>query len=281
MPAKAALGMFGPDGHPPWPDLLITAGRHSVLPALAVKQASGGRTVLVAVQDPRIDPARFDLVVVPKHDRARGPNVLVTRGAMNRVTPERLAVGKARLEAGLAHLPHPRIAVVIGGDSKVHRLPPALAARIASQLRQLAETHGLMVTLSRRTSQAAADVLRAGLDHPNVQLWDGTGENPYFGYLALADAVIVTEDSVSMTSEAAATGKPVHSLPLEGGSPKFDAFHASMRAEGITRPFRGTIEQWTYPVLDDTTAVAAKVRALLAERGLQLPATGSVGILPP
>jgi hypothetical protein len=41
-------------------------------------------------------------------------------------------------------------------------------------------------------------------------MWSNKGEeNPYYGYLALADQFIVTGDSVSMMTEATATGRPV------------------------------------------------------------------------
>ena len=97
-------------------------------------------------------------------------------------------------------------------------------------------------------------------------IWDGAGENPYYAYLALADAVLVTADSVSMISEAAATGKPVHILELDGGNAKFARFHRTMRNAGITRPFAGRIEDWTYPVPDDTARAGAAVRALVLGR---------------
>jgi mitochondrial fission protein ELM1 len=95
--------------------------------------------------------------------------------------------------------------------------------------------------------------------------WDGRGDNPYLGYLGLADALIVTVDSVTMISEAAATGKPVHVAELEGGSAKFRRFHAGMREGGITRPFAGRIEDWSYPPLDETGRVAAEVKRRLED----------------
>ncbi|MFX9552206.1 ELM1/GtrOC1 family putative glycosyltransferase, partial [Acinetobacter baumannii] len=58
-PVRPAAG-FGLDG-PPWPDLLIAAGRQSVYPALAVKRASGRRTRLVQIFRPGVNPRRFDL----------------------------------------------------------------------------------------------------------------------------------------------------------------------------------------------------------------------------
>ena len=52
-------------------------------------------------------------------------------------------------------------------------------------------------------------LIREALRPVGGWVWDFTGENPYFGILALADMLVVTQDSVSMISEAAATAVPV------------------------------------------------------------------------
>jgi mitochondrial fission protein ELM1 len=69
-----------------------------------------------------------------------------------------------------------------------------------------------------------------------------------------------------MVSEACATGKPVHVLPLAGGTAKFRRFHAQMQAAGYTRPLGARLDAWTYPPLDDTAAVAREIRRRLAAR---------------
>src|SRR5438477_4467123 len=89
---------------PPWPVLVIGCGRHSAMPALAIRRASGGRTFAAQIQDPRIGRGEFDLLFVPEHDRLRGPRVVVTRGAIHRVTPARLIEEPQRFP-GLAGLP--------------------------------------------------------------------------------------------------------------------------------------------------------------------------------
>jgi hypothetical protein len=96
-------------------------------------------------------------------------------------------------------------------------------------------------------------------------VWDGAGENPYFGLLGLADALVVTCDSVSMASEACATGKPVYIAELPGGNRKFREFHASLRAQGMTRPLVGELESWTYVPPNDTARVA---KAVLGRMGV-------------
>ncbi|HUK59583.1 MAG TPA: mitochondrial fission ELM1 family protein [Stellaceae bacterium] len=263
----AAAGLDGDRLEPPWPDLAIACGRNAVAPALAVKRASGGRTFWVQIQDPRYARNCVDLVVAPSHDPVRGDNVVTTLGAVHRVTPARLAEGARRFAPLLANLPRPLVAVLIGGDNRVYRLTRERFSTLAAELAALAAAGmGLAITPSRRTSPAALAELTARLQGLPAFIWDGSGENPYFGMLGLADAIVVTADSVNMVSEAAATGRPVHVVPLEGGSRKFARFHRAMEEAGITRPFRGRIETWTYRPPDEAGRAAGLIRDRLALR---------------
>src|SRR5437868_11878420 len=54
---------------PPWPDVVVSCGRRSAASSLAIRKASGGRTLNVHVQDPRGRADAFDLVVAMGHDR--------------------------------------------------------------------------------------------------------------------------------------------------------------------------------------------------------------------
>ena len=249
---------------PPWPRLVITSGRSALAVALAIRRATRGRTFLVNVQDPGFYRSRFDLVVVPEHDRLSGPNIMSTAGALGRVTPARLEDAAAAFGPSLEHLQRPRVAVLMGGANAVFSAPRAVAERIARDLAGLAANgYGLMITFSRRTGAEMEGIIRAALADRGAAIWDGQGANPYFAYLALADHILATEDSASMISEAATTGKPVSVMPLEGGSPKFTRFHEAMRARGATRPFAGEIEDWRYEPVDETRRVAAAIQSML------------------
>ncbi len=256
---------------PPWPDLIIASGRQPIAPALKIRQLArrqGQRVRLVQIQDPAFNPRQFDLIIAPKHDPLRGPNVLFTLGSMHRVTPARLAEAAGRFAAEAAGLPRPLTGVLLGGTSRVHRFTPDRAAALGAALARLARESGggLWITASRRTPPEALAALLAPLAGLPHRLWDGSGENPYFGILAFSDLLVVTEDSVNMTSEAVAAGKPVLVAPLEGGSAKFTAFHAEMRARGHTRPFTGGFETWAQQPFDEPGTVAGEVR-----RRLDLP----------
>lgn len=265
LPRFAAGG--GAGLAPPWPDVVIACGRNAAMPALAIRRRSAGRTVAAQIQDPGVGHKEFDLLVVPAHDRLRGPRVMVTEGAVHRVTPARLAAARRQFPA-LAALPRPILAALIGGSNRAYRLSLPRLGEIAEAVAAILKASGgsALVTPSRRTGAAGAALLRDRLAGLPATIWDGSGDNPYFAYLAYADAVLVTADSVSMISEAAATGKPVHILDLPGGNAKFARFHRGMRAAGITRPFRGALESWTYAVPDDTERAGARLRTLVLSR---------------
>jgi mitochondrial fission protein ELM1 len=253
---------------PPCPDLLIASGRQSVALSIAVRRLSQGRTFTVQIQKPAAGLRHFDLVVAPLHDRLSGGNVFSTRGSLNGVTAASLAAAARRFAPDLAHLPRPLVAVLVGGSNRAYRLTPRLTRTLAGRLAGLNERYGagLAVTTSRRTGPANEVTLRDALRELPATAWDGRGENPYFGYLALADAIVVTCDSVNMVSEACTTGKPVYVFELDGGSEKFRRFHERLRRDGLTRPFEGALERWRYAPLDDTARAAQEVRRRMAAR---------------
>lgn len=266
----AGIGTGSDSFEPPWPDLLISCGRHATGPALWVKARSSDRTVVVHVQHPRLDPTRFDLVIAPKHDGLDGPNVMPVLGSLHRVTTAKLAMAAQEFAPDLAALPRPLVTVLLGGSNRIYRLTKAAADGLADGLLRLTQEHGagLAVTPSRRTDPAALDRLRERLQGAPVKIWDGTGSNPYFGYLGLADAVVVTGDSVNMISEACATGKPVYIAALPGrGDSKFAAFHTALAEAGFARPFSGDFAPWRYEPLNETARIAAEIHRRLNVAG--------------
>ena len=219
----------------------------------------------VQVQHPRIDPARFDLIVVNRHDGLIGPNVVVTRTALHRATPARLADAAAAWAPRLAHLPRPLVAVLVGGSNGRFRLDADVAAALGASLAAMmrADRVGLALTPSRRTSADARAALHRAVTPLGGWVWDMDGENPYFGLLALADAIVVTEDSVSMVSEAVATSAPVLLAGLPGRSRRIRRFNRYLQEDGRLRPFAGRLALWPVAPIDDTQAAADEMRRRL------------------
>ncbi len=265
---RYAMSNAGDPIAPPWPDILIASGRASVPASLYVHNMSRNqgekRTFTVQIQNPVIDSSHFDLVVVPHHDQLMGANVMSTRGSLHRITRDMLAGEAVKFYPKVSHLPLPRIAVSIGGSNAVYKLTPREMKDISEKLRTLAEGGvSLMITTSRRTGTKNLAILEKTLKDTPSYIWNGQGENPYYGMLGLAEAILVTCDSVNMVSEACSTGKPVMVIELPGGSDKFRRFHQIMRDDGLTRLFTGRIEKWNYEPLDETRLVAARIKEMM------------------
>jgi hypothetical protein len=245
---------------PPWPRVFIGCGKAGLVVSLALARWNGRATLRVQTQDPRLSPRHFDLVVPPLHDRLVGGNVLPILGSPNQVTQEKLAAAAREFSARYEHLPRPRVAVLIGGNTRRHPLTAAHMDRLAETLLELTKSGaGLMLTVSRRTGAANTARLRASLTGSQADLWDGAGDNPYYGILGLADFILVTEDSTNMATEAAATGKPIYILPLAGVRAKQARLHAELAKRGIARPFAGRLEPFSYPPLEETARAAAEI----------------------
>lgn len=248
---------------PPFPDIAIASGRATVPYLRALKRASGGKTFTAFMQDPRVGADAADLIWVPEHDSLRGDNVVVTVTSPHLLTPQRLAALRTAPDPRLTALPGPRVALILGGRSQHFPFDGEEANELAGLAAALLDSGAsVMATPSRRTPKEVATAVRAVLATAPGRAfwWDGAGDNPYLAMLALADALVVTADSVNMVGEAAATGAPVHVWrPQRGGHRKIDAFLGALQRDGIIRPWRGALENWTYAPLDATAVVAEEL----------------------
>jgi hypothetical protein len=256
---------------PPWPDLLVTCGRRSVARSIAVRKASGGRTVTVHVQDPRGRHDAFDLVIAMGHDRIpAGGNVIKIDTALHDLTLENLAAAASLWEERFRVLGRPLAGVVIGGDLKGRAFTTDDGSGLLAGLMRLRREggFGLAITPSRRTPPTMRTMLaEAFAGDPGVFLWDLKGENPYRAILHLADRLIVTSDSVSMVSEALSTPHPVDVFDL--GFSRHVGFVRQLVDEGLIRRFSGEAESApprTKGPINATYQAAAVVRALLQAR---------------
>lgn len=261
----ASSERFGQSGSafaPRWPAIAFAAGRTTIPYIRALKRRAGDATFTVILLDPRVGAAAADLIWVPEHDRLRGPNVITTLTSPHSFSPERLARLRAELPADIAALPRPRIAVLIGGPNRDYRYDPKDASRLATAISGLGSGASLMITASRRTPPDLFEaVLSAARDFPRI-VWSGAGDNPYPSFLAAADAFLVTADSVNMTGEAAATGRPIHVFRPSGAAEKFDRFHGALERYGAARPLQeagAPLATWSYEPLDSAARIADEI----------------------
>jgi uncharacterized protein len=207
---------------PPWPDLIISAGRRNEPPCRWIQARADKRVRLVHVGRPWALIENFDLVVTtPQYRLPQRPNVLHNTTPLQRVADQRLREAAAIWAPRLAHLPRPYTAVMVGGNAGPYVLDPyaaTLLGRAASAFARR-QSGSLLVSTSARTPTKSISALEEAIDCPaDVFRWTrDAAENPYLGYLALADSIIVTCESMSMLTEACATLKPVYMFDLHTG----------------------------------------------------------------
>lgn len=208
----------------PWPDLVIAAGGRPAAVARWIRRQSAGNSRLVQLGRRGGAVAwHFDLVVTPRNARLwPHPNRIETTLPPNRIEAASLSEAAARWKPIFADAPRPRIALLVGGATSLYRFEAADARRLGELATQLVRRVGgsIFVTTSRRTGDAAARELAAALPEVHhFHHWNQPAhQNPYLGYLALADTLVVTGESESMLAEVCATDRPVliHALPPVG-----------------------------------------------------------------
>ena len=268
------LGDSARDICPPWPDVVITCGRRTVSVARYIKRMAANPVFLVQIMWPGQPTKGIDLISAPLHDEiGMQKDVVRTLGAPHSITKEILSEAFVSWEESFANLSRPRIAVLVGGNTRRTKYSPGMARDLGRNVSLIARVLGgsLMVSTSRRTSPEAVDTLVANLEG-EIKLFNWNAErsqNPYLGYLAYSDAVIVTGDSMSMCTESCSTGRPVFIFSPSGlSTKKHERLHEALYDYGAARPcpegpVRKSLLNWTYQPINDAVLVAGEIRQRL------------------
>lgn len=293
---------------PPWPDLVLTIGRRPSSAALWIREQNAGQTKIVLVGKPSGPIGPYDLVIASAEQYLPAlPNVMTIGLPLMRVDAARIAAEAAEWRPAFADLPRPWVAVLLGGPTGPFRFDDRLVARVLDAAADVTQGQGgsAFVVTSRRTPAAVVDALRAGLpEHCRLFAWgDAAAGNPYAALLGLADAALVTADSISMQTEVARQGLPLGIIPLGtgiwGGLDRqrrvwlrrlstgrlgliaralarlglpmqirdFDAFHDLLVARGIAARDTSRPPRPTGAAGDELDAAVAKIRALARQPG--------------
>jgi hypothetical protein len=200
---------------PPWPQLVLTAGRRNEPIAKWLRRRAGGDCRLVHVGRPWSALDAFDLIVTtPQYRLPEQPNVLYNALPLHRVTAAGLHAAADALKPRLDGLARPFTTVLIGGNSGAFVFTAAKGAALGDAVQRLVNCSGgsVLATNSPRTPAPFYDAFRAGVRAP-MRAWTwspGADDNPYMGFLGLADQLVVTGESMSMLAEAASTGRPLY-----------------------------------------------------------------------
>lgn len=255
--------------------IVITCGRRMAGLSIAMQRlgkedANNSNCVkrirTIHIQDPRLSPSHFDVLIVPQHDKVRGPNVVTSMASLNRLNNANIKEAAKTLESKWSKLPAPRIAVLLGGNNQRYDISKTMVYEMAEHLKKFATTTGTSLALipSRRTPGEFLNHLTQTLEKIPHAIADPKDKNPYPGILGIVEAIIVTSDSVNLISEATITGKPVLIAKWRQETGRIGAFHNAMMGAGHTMPLDNSLTVKAFTPLDEMPTILSQVIALLS-----------------
>ncbi len=227
-------------------DIVISAGS-SVLPVnVLLSRENNAKSAALMTPPFPYSLFRFDLLLVPEHDKRwfRAKHVVKTLCAPNQVNERVLLEAGRALKENISLRGRQCAGVFIGGSTKSYRLVPAHVNEFIEVCLQWANKAGrdILVTTSRRTCREVEQMLKQKLAGEKrcrllVIANEENPENVAYGMLELSDIAVVTEDSVSMISEAISAGKKVVVLRLGNKqvSGKHARFQEALASRGVIR----------------------------------------------
>lgn len=150
----------------------------------------------VIMMKPNFPVNWFDYAIIPQHDGVKeSMHVITTQGALNPIVNEN------------RHQPN-RILIALGGNSKRHQWNDE---KVLSSIQRLVENNvhaTFILTTSRRTPDTFLETLAQQNFYSKLQIFpvEHTPQGWVFEEMQKAEAVWVTEDSVSMIFEALTAG---------------------------------------------------------------------------
>jgi mitochondrial fission protein ELM1 len=199
-------------------------------------------------------------------DRASATAPLL--GAPHRLTAMTLQAAHATWHERLDHLPHPRLALLVGSGPFGAEMQPSEAFRLANGLAGAlhAVEGAILAVTDRRTGREATDALAAGLAGCMHLLYrqGEPGPDPELGFLSVADAVVVAGNTPERLLRACALTLPVYVSPAGPLSWAQRRLHQRLLDEGHIRMLDGKIEAWKRSPLDEAGRAAGMVLEMLA-----------------
>jgi uncharacterized protein len=249
--------------------IIISCGRKSVIPSIALKKRLGKEIFTIHIQNPKVSLKHFDLIVSPEHDNMKGNNVISTTGAIHYLTKKEIKENLNYL--GLEREKKKLVAFIIGGPNKYYAYSEKIIHQTFNKVKTLftPDKYKIIVIPSYRTP---AKVIKKAHDTFNFNhlVIKEVDKKAYLSALATADHIIVTCDSTSMISEAAVTGKPIYIAMMKAtrNNYRFKIFYKKLSELGITRELKDNVDTWGYENLNEVDRIAPLIKSKMKSNGI-------------
>ena len=249
--------------------IIISCGRKSVIPSIALKRRLGNEIFNIHIQDPKVSFEHFDLIISPEHDGIKGENVISTRGSIHYLTKKEITENSKyiQIDKGKKKI----VTFVIGGPNKYFNFSEEQVHYVFNKVKKLftPDKFKIIVIPSYRTPERI--IKKAyntfGFNHHVIKTID---KKAYLSSLAIADYIVVTCDSTSMISEAAVTGKPVYMAMMKPikSIKRFKNFYSQFKSLNIAKELSDSIDNWSYDKLDEVNRIAPIIKEKLKKNGI-------------
>ena len=249
--------------------VIISCGRKSVIPSIALKKRLGKEIFTIHIQDPKVSLKYFDLIISPEHDNIKGDNVLTTKGAIHYLTKKEIKDNLNYLNVNKEK--KKLVAFIIGGPNKYYNYNDQAIQQLFTKIKTLftPDKYKIIIVPSYRTPEK---IIKKAFDTFNFNhiVIKTVDKKAYLSALALADISVVTCDSTSMISEAAITGKPVYIAMMKPNKNirRFKKFYSLLTDLGITRELKDSVEEWSYESLNEVNRVAPIIKTKMKTNGI-------------
>jgi len=242
--------------------VIISCGRKSVIPSIALKKKFNKNILNIHIQDPKVKLSNFDFIVAPEHDNLKGENVLTSKGAIHYLTNDDLDINESYLKSRI-NSQKKIVTLIVGGPTKYYNYNDKVIDDIFLRIKQnfLNNNYQLIIVPSMRTPQNIIDKAKNYFNEDQIII-PYVDKKAYLCSLKNADHIIVTCDSTSMISEAAITGKPIYvaQMPSIKSNKRFKNFFNLFASLNIIKELGSPVENWTYNKLNETNKIAEQIK---------------------
>ena len=248
--------------------VVISCGRKSVIPSLALKKKYKEKIFTIHIQDPKVSLNKFDLIICPEHDNITGNNVIKTTGAIHYLSEKEISKENNYLKIDKEN--KKIIAFIIGGPNKYYTYSEKEIDFLFNKIKSIftRDKYKLVVIPSYRTP---SDIIKKafnsfGHDHMVIKDID---KKAYLSALSISDYIVVTCDSTSMISEAAITGKPIYVAQMNSSKNnlRFQKFFSQFKQLNIIKDLTDKIDLWSYSKLDEVNRISPLFNEKIKKNG--------------
>ncbi len=226
------------------PSIIITTGRRMAGTSIALKSILKNNVKTIHIQNPKLSPNNFDLLLIPEHDKIKGKNIIQTKGALCFFEEKDMKKFK---EPNLNKIKTKKstVLLMVGGNSKKQKPNSSeyfeLSTKVIQGIKNLDAQ--LIVSFSRRTPNKAIKILESTFSKhlKDFKILSSDENKLYPKILKIIDYTIVTSDSVNMISELATLSKPLFIFHFSKENRKISFFISNLRELNIVQDYEGDL----------------------------------------